>query len=91
MLFSLECRLSFKSSTINIYSRHRTILVCFSNQNTLTNIGKCHNIAFYGLHCVQMVKTLMGVRPMKESKVDFNFKLSFDFLKLFQITELHAV
>ena len=33
--------------TINIYSRHRSFLMCFSNQNILINIAKCHNIAFY--------------------------------------------
>ena len=53
--------------TINIYSRQRSFLVSFSNQNTSLNIGKSHIIAFYILHCVKMVKTLEGVRPIQES------------------------
>ena len=38
----------------------------FWNQNTLLNIGKCHSIAFYDWHWVEMVKTLRGVRPRQE-------------------------
>ena len=34
--------------------------MCFSNQNTLTNIGKSHNIAFYIGHYVEMVKASEG-------------------------------
>ena len=29
--------------TINIYLRHRSFSMCFSNQNSLINIGQCHS------------------------------------------------
>ena len=42
-----------------IFTRDIDNFNVFSNQNTLIDIKKCHNIAFYVLHCVEMVKTLV--------------------------------
>ena len=33
-----------------------SFLMCFSNQNTLINFGKCHKMAFYVQHCVEILK-----------------------------------